>query len=210
VVHLFLSYSREDKELANDLEQWLRECEVFLDVGVEDGISVGSEWEDAIYQALKDADGIVVLVTQNSIESKWCFAEITIARLLGKEILPIMGEAEAVHPLLSGISHANFATERQRADTRLARELVTCGAFTPEGDFLELPEFDMERLLVAWQEAVFTLYLAEDKIEPDVVENMRTWQHSGFSVDQYMTRCPFSLSRLIKVSDMGDVDQASI
>ncbi|MDZ4850270.1 MAG: transposase [Pirellulaceae bacterium] len=39
--------------------------------------------------------------------------------------------------------------------------LITCGAFTPEGDFLELPEFDMERLLVAWQEAVFELYLAE-------------------------------------------------
>jgi hypothetical protein len=53
-------------------------------------------------------------------------------------------------------------------------------------------------------------------------ENMRTWQHSGFSVDQsvflpegdqagierlvqYMTRCPFSLSRLVKVSDTGQV-----
>jgi len=51
-------------------------------------------------------------------------------------------------------------------------------------------------------------YLAEDKIEQDVIENMRTWPHSGFSVDQsvflpagdlagiqrliqYMTRCPF-------------------
>jgi hypothetical protein len=39
--------------------------------------------------------------------------------------------------------------------------LITCGAFTPEGDFLQLPEFDMDRLLVAWQEAVFALYLAE-------------------------------------------------
>ncbi len=85
--------------------------------------------------------------------------------------------------------------------------LITCGAWTPEGDFLELPEFDMQRLLVAWQEAVFELYLAEEKVEPEVVENMRTWQHSGFSVDQsvflpagdqagierliqYMTRCP--------------------
>ena len=60
------------------------------------------------------------------------------------------------------------------------------------------------------------------KIEPEVVENMRSWEHSGFSVDQsvflpagdqagierliqYMTRCPFSLSRLVKVSDRGQV-----
>ena len=52
--------------------------------------------------------------------------------------------------------------------------------------------------------------------------HMRTWPHSGFSVDQsvslpvgdqagierlvqYMTRCPFSLSRLVKVSDTGQV-----
>ena len=51
---------------------------------------------------------------------------------------------------------------------------------------------------------------------------MRTWPHSGFSVDQsvflpagdragierlvgYMTRCPFSLSRLVKVSETGQV-----
>jgi hypothetical protein len=100
--------------------------------------------------------------------------------------------------------------------------LVTCGAFTGEGEFLEVPELDLDRLREAWREAVFALYLAEDKITPEVVENMRTWPHSGFSVDQsvflpagdragierlvgYMTRCPFSLSRLIKVAKTGQV-----
>jgi hypothetical protein len=100
--------------------------------------------------------------------------------------------------------------------------LVTCGAFTPGGEFLALPEFDMDHLLEAWEEAVFSLYLSEGKIEPEVVENMRSWQYSGFSVDQsvllaagdrsgierliqYMVRCPFSLSRLVKVSDSGQV-----
>jgi hypothetical protein len=61
------------------------------------------------------------------------------------------------------------------------------------------------------------------KIEPEeVVESMRTWPHSGFSVDQsvylpasdrariqrlvgFMTRCPFSLSRLVKVTRTGQV-----
>jgi hypothetical protein len=86
--------------------------------------------------------------------------------------------------------------------------LVTCGELTPDGEFLELPELDLERLQAARQKAVFALYLAKDKIEPKAVENMRTWPHSGFSVDQsvflpasdragierlvgYMTRCPF-------------------
>ncbi len=57
--------------------------------------------------------------------------------------------------------------------------LVTCGAFTREGEFLELAELDKEGLREAWQEAVFALYLGEGKIEPEVVENMRSWPHSG-------------------------------
>jgi ribosomal protein S27E len=100
--------------------------------------------------------------------------------------------------------------------------LVTCGGFTPDGDFLDMPQFELDRLRTAWQEAVFALYLAEEKIAPEVIENMRAWPHSGFSVDQsvflpagdrsgieglmqYMTRCPFSLSRLVKVSKTGQV-----
>ena len=64
--------------------------------------------------------------------------------------------------------------------------------------------------------------MAEEKIDPEVVENKRSWQHSVFSVDQsvflpagdqagierliqYMTRCPFGLSRLVKVSATGQV-----
>jgi hypothetical protein len=100
--------------------------------------------------------------------------------------------------------------------------LVTCGAFTPQGDFLAVPEFDIERLCADWQEAVFALYSAQGKIDAEVVANMRTWPHSGFSVDQsvllpahdragierlvqYMTRCPLSLSRLVKVTNSGQV-----
>ena len=105
---------------------------------------------------------------------------------------------------------------------RHVHTLVTRGAFTREGEFLEVPELDKERLWAASQEAVFALYLAEGKIDPEVAENMRSWSHSGFNMDQpvllaagdragierfvqYMTRCPFSLSRLVKVMADGQV-----
>ena len=102
----------------------------------------------------------------------WTCLKVEAVRLLGREdVVPGMIGAIQTHgELLHWHPHIHV--------------LVTCGAFTPEGDFLELPQFDMERLLVAWQEAVFALYLAEEKIEPEVVENMRAWEHSGFSVDQ--------------------------
>jgi hypothetical protein len=34
------------------------------------------------------------------------------------------------------------------------------------------------------EKSVVSLYLAEGKIEPEVIGNMRSWQHGGFSVDQ--------------------------
>ena len=140
----------------------------------------------------------------------WTCIQAQVRRLLGRQdVVPGMVAAIQTHgELLHWHPHIHA--------------LVTCGAFTPDGEFLELPELDLERLQTAWQEAVFALYLAEDKIEPEVVENMRTWPHSGFSVDQsvylpagdragierlvqYMTRCPFSLSRLGKVTATGQV-----
>ena len=108
---------------------------------------------------------------------------------------------------------------------RTSTRLVTCGAFTPEGEFPEVPEFDMDRLQAAWREAMFALHLGQQKIGPGVVEKMHGWPHRGFSVDQSafllcrpatgrgssvwcnkMTSCPFSLFlRLIK----GDHDRAA-
>jgi hypothetical protein len=36
---------------------------------------------------------------------------------------------------------------------------MTCGAFTPEGQFVEVPEVNIGRLEAAWREAMFALYL---------------------------------------------------
>ena len=147
----------------------------------------------------------------------WTCLKAEVVRLLGRR--PSLRDGARVVPGMIGAIQTHGELLHWHPHIHV---LITCGAFAPEGDFLELPEFDMERLLVAWQEAVFALYLAEDKIEPEVVENMRSWEHSGFSVDQsvflpagdragierliqYMTRCPFSLSRLVKVSDTGQI-----
>ena len=92
--------------------------------------------------------------------------------------------------------------------------LVTEGVFLSDGTFLPLPKLATEPFLKLWEQEVFTLLLAEGKITVDVVANMRSWKHSGFSVDQrvglqagdqegvqrlieYFLRCPFSQARMI-------------
>ena len=96
--------------------------------------------------------------------------------------------------------------------------LVTEGVFLPEsGPFLPLPKLATEPFLKLWEEEVFALLLREGKITEEVVQNIRSWKHSGFSVDQsvrlqadnsegirrliqYFLRCPFSQARLIEVT----------
>ncbi|HOT97952.1 MAG TPA: transposase [bacterium] len=69
---------------------------------------------------------------------------------------------------------------------------------------------------------VFDLLLREEKIDMEVVRSTRGWLHSGFSIDNlvqigsedeegmkrlvsYVSRCPFSLVRMIKVTRDGQV-----
>ena len=100
--------------------------------------------------------------------------------------------------------------------------IVTDGVFTPDGSFIPFLEMAVEPFLILWEEKVFDLLLEHNKITQDIVNQMRHWQHSGFSVHknvvieeddpkglenliQYIARCPFSLSRMIKVTESGQV-----
>ena len=99
---------------------------------------------------------------------------------------------------------------------------MTEGVFLADGTFLPLPKLASEPFLKLWEQEVFALLLAEGKISEDIVANMRSWKHSGFSVDQsvrleprdqegvqrliqYFLRCPFSQARMIEVTEAGKV-----
>jgi len=100
--------------------------------------------------------------------------------------------------------------------------ICTDGAFAPDGTFICLPKIETDLLLTAWQNKVFELLMAAGKIDQQTVDQMRTWPHSGFSVDnsvtvspgdtsalerlaQYILRCPFSLARVVRLTDDGSV-----
>lgn len=78
------------------------------------------------------------------------------------------------------------------------------------------------KLISLWQDKVFKLLKENGNIDKDTIISMKSWRYSGFSIDnsvkikagdteglsrliQYMTRCPFSLARMIKLSDDGTV-----
>jgi len=108
VGRVFLSHSGKDDKLSSELHAWLAEHhEVFLDKHQRDGITTGDEWEERLYERLRWADVVVCAVTSNHVSSRWCFAEVAIAKALGRRLLPLTAEVGVRHPLLEPIQHAD-------------------------------------------------------------------------------------------------------
>jgi hypothetical protein len=100
--------------------------------------------------------------------------------------------------------------------------LVTEGVFLPDGTLVPLPNLAAEPFLEGWEQAVLDLLLAAGKITEEIVANIRSWGHSGCSVDpsvrieaedtdgvqkliEYFLRCRFSQARRIEVTGEGTV-----
>jgi tetratricopeptide (TPR) repeat protein len=89
---IFISHSSKDNQWAASLTTKLIEQghrSLFLDFDPENGIPAGRKWETELYTQLKGCQAVIVLCSQYSMKSPWCFAEITHARALGKKIFPI-------------------------------------------------------------------------------------------------------------------------
>ena len=89
---IFISHSSRDAAAAAEVSEWLvsqGHRSFFLDFDPEYGIPAGRNWEQELYQRLRACRAVIVLCSRASMESKWCFAEVTQARSLGKAMVPI-------------------------------------------------------------------------------------------------------------------------
>jgi hypothetical protein len=103
---LFVSHSSHDRDEAERVAKRLRVegfAALFLDFDPADGIPAGRDWERELYAQLRKADGVIFLASAASVASQWCFAEITLARSLGKPVFPLRLEAGVRLGLLDGV-----------------------------------------------------------------------------------------------------------
>ncbi len=88
--YIFISYSRDDKHWTYEFAKALREelnYSVFVDYK---GIHIGTNWWRTICENIESCDYVIYVMTQKSIDSIYCTAEIDYAVALNKPILPIM------------------------------------------------------------------------------------------------------------------------
>jgi Tol biopolymer transport system component len=85
---IFISYSRSDKAIANALVPLLQE--VFERVWIDKELTGGDLWEREIMTRIRDCDIFVLLVSQESLASKYVKEELDEARRRNKPILPVL------------------------------------------------------------------------------------------------------------------------
>jgi len=124
---IFISHSSQDAGLALDVAKALQGSDydsVFLDFDERHGIMAFEDWERVLYRKLWATRAVVAICTDHFLASKWCFAEIAIARALGKPVLPVAGEPleeGAIGKLPGLLAFRQIVDLRTETEARLAR-----------------------------------------------------------------------------------------
>lgn len=162
---IFLSHSSQDNAIAERvkarLEQWGHRS-VFLDFDPADGIPAGRDWEKELYAKLRECRAVIVLCSHASMDSRWCFAEITHAKALGKPVFPIKIDDVQVDRALTNVQVIDATAGWDAAYQRLEKGLLAAGL-----DPKDLFDWDNRRPpypgLPAFQEQDAAIFFGRDK-----------------------------------------------
>jgi hypothetical protein len=133
----------------------------FLDKDKTTGIPPGTDWEKALYRELERSQAVVIIQTPNWLASKWCFAEFTQARALGKAIFPVIEAPTGDTVISPDIQVLDLANDREGGLQLLLHELMRIALDAGRG-FDWKPSRPPFPGLLAFQEEDAAIYFGRD------------------------------------------------
>ena len=137
MARVFISHSSRDNEPAARIKAWLAEQGFetpFLDYDKHAGIPPGADWEKTLYREIERSEAIIIIQTPNWLDSKWCFAEFTQARALGKSIFPIIETPTGDTLISPDIQALDLRKDREGGLEQLSSQLTQI-ALDAQGGF---------------------------------------------------------------------------
>lgn len=134
MTRVFISYSRQDKTIADDIAAELRRrgAEVFIDYQRLVG---GEDFTDRLGGEIEKCDFLVLLLSPRSVTSKWVKAEATYAHQNNKRIVPVLLEPTKLTGFffLSAIEQVDLtARSRGRLPAEALRKLAVALNLSPD------------------------------------------------------------------------------
>jgi len=179
--HIFISHSSRDTEQAARLLTCLHAngfSETFLDFDKHAGLAPGADWERSLYRELTGAEAVILILTKNWFDSKWCFAEFTQARALGKAIFPLIEAPTGETFVSSDIQHLDLVKDREGGLARLTKELTEV-VVNARGGFPWDPTRPPYPGLLAFDEADAAIYFGRDDDIRRLIERLNARRAQG-------------------------------
>lgn len=181
MARVFISHSSRDNDAAARIKTWL-ESEgfeaPFLDFDKHAGIAPGSDWEQVLYREIDRSEAMIIVQTPHWLDSKWCFAEFTQARALGKPIFPIIETPTGDRLISPDIQALDLTKDTEGGLTQLSEELTRI-AMDAQGGFA----WDATRApypgLLAFQEEDAAIYFGRDDDNRRLIERLNARRAQG-------------------------------
>jgi formylglycine-generating enzyme required for sulfatase activity len=122
VADVFVSYKREDAEIANRVVTALRESGI--SVWWDDGITPRRDWDMEIEQAISEASTVLVLWSPRSVTSEWVRTEAHYGKDRGK-LVPVVVEPCTIPIAFMLTQTVNLAEWQGNHEDRQWRKLLT-------------------------------------------------------------------------------------
>lgn len=100
--HIFISYSRNDREYVERLTEFLRKAA--LPTWFDGHIPTGERFDRVVAQQIDECSAFVVVMTPSANDSTWVTSEIERARATGKPILPLLLHGQ----VFMSLGHAQY------------------------------------------------------------------------------------------------------
>jgi Novel STAND NTPase 1/TIR domain len=88
------------------------------------GIPLGSDWERRLYREMERCQAVLLVLTSNWLDSKWCFAEFVQARSLGKTIFVVIDAPRGETAIARDLQVCNLIKDREEGKKRLLHALT--------------------------------------------------------------------------------------
>jgi len=173
---VFLSHSSRDNASAGRMQAWLEQQGFeapFLDFDKDVGIPPGADWEKTLYRKIELSQALLILQSANWSASKWCFAEFTQARALGKPIFQVIETAD-VDPgptIAPDLQVLDLRQQREAGLEQLKKQLANI-ALTAQGGFAWDGSRPPYPGLPAFEEEDAAIYFGRDEEIRHLIERL--------------------------------------
>ena len=95
---IFVSYSRVDRYITEQLVAHLRRIYGHKHVWFDENLRAGQTWWDEVRRQIDKSDVFIILISPESLNSKYCMMELNAARDSRKHIIPVLVRDRTVVP----------------------------------------------------------------------------------------------------------------